>query len=169
MLRCAYTGKAIEGSSDAIWDDGEWISWEYISQLAKEEEEHPDDLERYQDQDVEAIFKDLVSIARDYHRLTGRYLSIWGELGELFAEVMYGMRRHKPYVKGSDGRIGNDWIEVKTISPEKQIDEVRVKRAGNFSALIIVKIDEQLNFESRFIDRKKFKKGTGKFFTAKWE
>jgi hypothetical protein len=31
-MRCAYTGKAVEGSVDAVWDDGEWISWEYINQ-----------------------------------------------------------------------------------------------------------------------------------------
>ena len=30
-IRCSMTGKIIDGPSDAIWDDGEWVSWEYIN------------------------------------------------------------------------------------------------------------------------------------------
>lgn len=111
----------------------------------------------------------MLESAKAYRSLTGRYLSIWGELGELHAELHYGLKRHNPYTKGSDGRIGNDWVEVKTISPEKKSDVVRVKREGNFNVLVIVKIDEDFNFKSRFIERKSLKKGSGKFITAKWK
>lgn len=43
MLRCSYTGKIIEGASDAIWDDGEWISWEYIERFSQEDENATED------------------------------------------------------------------------------------------------------------------------------
>ena len=62
----------------------------------------------------------------------------------------------------------NDYIEIKTISPEKSDDEVRVKRAGNFNMLLVVKIDKHFKFESKMIDRKHLPKGNGKFASVKW-
>jgi hypothetical protein len=82
------------------------------------------------------IFESLVENAMSYHELTGRYLQIWGELGELYAEIKYGIKRHKPHTRGSDGKLGNDFIEIKTISPEKDGGKVQVKRAGNFNRLL---------------------------------
>ena len=96
-------------------------------------------------------------------------MPIFGELGELYAEAKYGMIRHQPNAQGSDGRIGNDWAEVKTISPLKEKYVVKVKRSGNFNKLIVVKIDEELNIESRIIDRKKIRKGSGKMATVSWD
>jgi hypothetical protein len=165
MMQCAYTGQEVHGSVDAVWDDGEWISWDYINQHlddSNSEEYIPDD-------SIEEIFNDLVGVAFRYFEKTGRYLSIWGELGEVYAQLHYGLKRHRPYVQGSDGRIMNDHVEVKTISPEKGIDQIKVKRAGNFNRLLIVKIDKELNFESKMIDRKDLPKGTGKFASVKWD
>jgi len=110
------TGKIIEGSSDAIWDDGEWISWEWINgQLYQQELK-----EKYPNADIElvSVFEELVFNAVAYKEITGRYLPIFGELGELFAEITFGIKRHKPRTPGSDGRLGNDFIEIKTIIPE---------------------------------------------------
>jgi len=107
-------------------------------------------------------------LAQAYKEATGRYLQIWGELGELYAEVEYGLKRHKPYTQGSDGRLDKDWVEVKTISSEKGNDQVLVKRAGNFSKLLVVKINEEFEFESKIIARKKLKKGTGKNAKVSW-
>jgi hypothetical protein len=122
---CAYTGKEVEGSSDAIWDDGEWISWEYINQFVEHEPNNTeqgnneiDDYDKFDE--LEEIFANLIESAQRYKKATGRYLSIWGELGELYVELQYGIARHRPYAQGSDGRIGNDQIEIKTISPEKK-------------------------------------------------
>ena len=95
------------------------------------------------------ILESLVENAMKYHALTGRYLQIWGELGELHAEIAYGIKRHKPMTPGSDGKIGNDYVEVKTISPEKNSTEVQVKRAGNFNKLLIVKISDDFRFDPR--------------------
>jgi hypothetical protein len=63
------------------------------------------------DPELEMIFESLVDNARSYHKLTGRYLQIWGELGELYAEVKYGIKLHKPHTRGSDGKLGNDFVE----------------------------------------------------------
>ena len=71
---------------------------------------------------------------------------------------------------GSDGRRGDDFVEIRTISPEKGCDKVMVRRGGNFSKLIVVRISGDFQFESRIIDRSAFCKGKNKG-TAKvsWE
>lgn len=114
------------------------------------------------------IFENLVESALAYHELTGRYLQIWGELGELYAEVKYGIKRHRPHSQGSDGKLGNNFIEVKTISPEKNGEEVQVKRAGNFNKLLVVRISENFEFEGRLLDRKQLPKGEGAHARVSW-
>jgi hypothetical protein len=120
------------------------------------------------DPELVMIFENLVENAKYYHELTGRYLQIWGELGELFAEIEYGITRHKPHTKGSDGKLGNDFIEIKTISPEKNDNKVQVKRSGNFNILLIVKISHDFTFEGHFIARNDISKGEGKHARVSW-
>lgn len=120
------------------------------------------------DPELVQIFEDLVQSARSHFLLTGRYLQIWGELGELYAEIKYGIKRHKPFTRGSDGKLGNDFIEIKTISPEKEGEQVQVKRAGNFNRLLVVKISEQFEFEGRLIERKNLSKGDGAYARVSW-
>ena len=124
-MRCAMTRISMMDTSDGIWDDGEWISWDWInSQLADQElkAEYPQ-----APIEVIQIFEELVNSVQEYKAATGRYLQIWGELGELYAEIKFGLARHVPGTQGSDGRLGNDWVEVKTISPEKGNDIVQQK------------------------------------------
>ena len=170
---CSYTGKEIEGSSDAIWDDGEWISWEYIDQFVGSSEtpppvfeDFPEDYEKIDE--LSDIFDHLIDSARRYKEITGRYLSIWGELGEYYAELQYGISRFKPYAQGADGRVGNDHVEIKTISPEKEKKGIKVKRTGHFNVLIVVKISPNFEFESRWVERKNLKKGQGKEASLSW-
>ena len=120
------------------------------------------------DPELTMIFDNLVESAMSYHALTGRYLQIWGELGELFAEIKYGVKRHKPHTRGSDGRLGNDFIEVKTVSPEKTNEQVQVKRAGNFNKLLVVKITKEFEFEARLISRKQLSKSDGTHARVSW-
>lgn len=165
MIRCAMTGRPME-VGDGIYDDGEWISWDWINgQLYQQEvkETYP-----HVDPELAMLFEELVENAKTYHHLTGRYLQIWGELGELYAEVKYGIKRHKPHTQGSDGKLGNDFVEIKTISPEKDGGKVQVKRAGNFSKLLVIKIGADFEFDGRFIDRKHLSKGSGTHARVSW-
>lgn len=166
MIQCSMNHRLYTDSSLGIWDDGEWISWDYIN-------EHIEDWElqkEYPNATLELIhnFQALVDVAIDYKRITGRHLDIWGELGEFYAEIKYGLKRHKPKAQGSDGRVGNDFVEVKTISPMKAIDQVEVKRSGNFNKLVIVKIDADYNFVSKLIDRRSIKRSEGKIARVRW-
>ena len=163
---CAYTNVPIESTSDGIWDDDEWISWAYINQQV--ESQWPEKVAHVADPELREIFESLKHTAAAYKEHTGRYLDIFGELGELFAEVEIGIKRHKLNTAGSDGRLGDDFIEVKTISPLKQNDKVRVKRTGNFNKLYVVRISENFFFEGRMIDRRHLKKGDGKLASVRF-
>lgn len=119
--------------------------------------------------EILAIFEELVEAAAKYKRLTGRHLPILGELGEFFAEIVFGIERHDPMTRGSDGKLGNDFVEVKTITPDKANDTVHVKRAGNFGKLVVVKISDDFQFCARMVSRRILKKGEGKFATLSWD
>jgi len=113
------------------------------------------------------IFEDLVDCAARHFRNTGRYLQVWGELGEIYAEIRFGLRRHGSHQAGSDGTIAGKLVEVKTISPEKANANVVVKRQGDFEQLLIVRIDGEFQFTGKLIDREKLSDGGGKFLRAR--
>lgn len=165
-MRCAMTDREYPEFSDGVWDDGEWISWDWINQQLHEQELR----EQYPNADPQLIdvFERLIDIAAAHKALTGSYLQIWGELGELYAEIKFGVKRHRPHTRGSDGKLGNDLVEVKTISPEKAADRVQVKRAGNFSKLLVVKINADFEFDARMVDRRALGKGKGKRARFSW-
>ena len=113
------------------------------------------------------IFQDLVDCAVRHFENTGRYLQVWGELGEIYAEIKFGLRRHETHRAGSDGRIAGKLVEVKTISPEKAGDRVLVKSQGNFEQLLIVRIDRDFQFRRKLFDRGELRGGAGKFLRGR--
>jgi len=110
------------------------------------------------------ILEDLVDCAQRHFQNTGRYLQLWGELGEIYAEIKFGLRRHGTHHAGSDGSIAGKLVEVKTTSPEKGNDHVLVKRQGDFEQLLIVRIDEDFQFTGKLIDRSQLPDGEGKYY-----
>lgn len=173
---CAMTGVPITDPGDGIWDDGEWISWEWINSQLDDEHDAGDipdldpgsELPRPSVLELTQIFLDLVDVARQYKARTGRFLQIWGELGELYAEIRHGLVRHPVHHPGSDGTIEGSLIEVKTISPEKKSDRVLVKSAGDFQKLLVVKVSSDFWFSSRLFDRHELKHGSGPLMKANW-
>jgi len=109
------------------------------------------------------IFQDLIECAARHFENTGRYLQIWGELGEIYAEIKFDLCRHGSHKEGSDGTIAGRRVEVKTISPEKANDHVLVKSQGDFEQLLIVRINEDFQFTGKLFNRSELKGGSGKF------
>lgn len=99
---------------------------------------------------------------------TGLHLNVYGDIGELYGAITHGLKLHKTCAQGSDGRLGNDFIEVKTITPFKQKDEVTVKLAGNFNKLLVVRINENFEVSSKLVDRKSLPKTKRDFVRVKW-
>lgn len=146
---------------NAIYDDGEWITWTEINS-------HLERLEfqaRFPNLDVDLvpIFQDLLSVAQDYHCLTGSHLQVYGDLGELYGAITHGLKLHRNYAQGSDGKIGNHFVEVKTITPFKATDTFTLNLKRNFSKVLIVKIDADFEVQSKLIDRKALPKGKRRF------
>ena len=48
--------------------------------------------------------------------------------------------------QGSDGKLGRDLVEVKTITLDKKSDKVQVKRTEKFGKLAVVKISDDFQF-----------------------
>ena len=141
--------------TDGIWDDGEFVHW--------------DDITRHIEWDDEGeLLEKLLKIAQEYYRFTNRPLPIYGEIGELFAQRQYGIDLHTPNAQGSDGRCMDDFYEVKTITPFKSKDVVKVKKAGNFNKLVLVKITEDHQISSKIFDRAHLPKTKGDFYIVPW-
>ena len=65
-MRCAMTGREFTDPSDGIWDDGEWISWDYLGRQIYEQDrsaEFP-----AASQEMLDVFDNLVDAARDYKK-----------------------------------------------------------------------------------------------------
>ena len=150
----------------AIYDDGEWITWTEInSHLALLEARA-----RYPDLPVELVpvFQSLLAAARDYHNLTGNHLQVYGDLGELYGAIVHGIKLHRNYAQGSDGKLGNDFVEVKTITPFKRNDTVTLNLKRNFSKVLVVRIDANFEVQGRLLDRKTLPKSKGSRLRLKW-
>jgi len=166
------------GSGAAPWE-WERISREWVDrELASEQKDDayavkPSETYRSRDGfpfsvlEQAEIFHDLIDCAARHFENTGRYLQVWGELGEIYAEIKFGLRRHATHQAGSDGTIAGKLVEVKTISPEKNCDHVLVKRQGDFEQLLIVRIDQNFEFRAKLIDRSELGGGTGKFLKGR--
>ncbi|ACT46992.1 hypothetical protein [Methylotenera mobilis] len=153
------------GSGLAPWE-WQYISKEWVdSQLESEQIEHFKSRDGFPFSTLEQteIFHDLIDCAERHFENTGRYLQVWGELGEIYAEIKFGLRRHGTHRAGSDGTIDGRLVEVKTISPEKTSDHVLVKSQGDFERLLIVRIDRHFQFQGKLFERSELKGATGKF------
>lgn len=151
---------------NAIYDDGEWITWTEInSHLERLEFEA-----RFPDLKVDLvpIFQRLLNLSIEYHELTGRHLQVYGDLGELYGAIRYDLKLHRNYAQGSDGKIGNDFVEVKTITPFKSNDSITLNLKRNFSKVLIVKIDGTFEVQGKLIRRKDLPKGKGDLLRIDW-
>jgi hypothetical protein len=154
------------GPDNALWDDGEWISWDEINQQIQYKEwgaKYPN-----ADRALIPVFEQLLSVAQEYHEKTGLHLQVYGDLGEIFGAITYGIKLHSNYAKGSDGKLGNDFVEIKTITPFKNRDEVEVNMARHFSKLLVVRINEEFEIAHRLVARGSLPKSSGKRLRIRW-
>lgn len=153
------------GTGLAPWDyeylDRDWVD----DQLNGELEENANSIKPFISRqglpfsilEQSEILYDLVDCASRHFENTGRFLQVWGELGEIYAEIKFGLCRHSTHTRGSDGTIEGKLVEVKTISPEKSNNRVTVKSHGDFEQLLIVGIDKNFNFRGKLVNRSELK------------
>lgn len=95
-------------------------------------------------------------------------MQVHGDIGELFAAITLGLKLHRNYTPGSDGRLGDDFVEVKTITPFKANDVVTVKASGNFNKLFVVNVNEEFELSYRLIARRELPMPKGGLNQISW-
>lgn len=167
-MYCAMTGVEIRDSSDGIWDDGEWISWDWINTqieiqengplAEKEIEQEFDDVDR--EPSAELLFR-ILAAKNHYEHTLGKISPEWGPIGEAYIAERFGVKLCSRHTEGHDGRLGDELIEIKTITPHKRRAFVTVKRTGNFSILAVVRVTDDCRLEVRFVRRNALPFGDG--------
>ncbi len=164
------TGIPIRDPADGIWDDGEWISWAYINQFIDDEElpapGKPADRGAVVDQvpPVEPQGAELLTLLMDAIAHSARSRDPapqWGRIGELYVAERFGLALTKSHSQGHDGRLEDDLVEIKTITPNKRRAFVSVKRSGNFNYLAVVRVDANYQLDARLIPRSQLPAGDG--------
>ena len=137
------------------------MSWDVINHYA-----YLHDLrEQYPKAEPEQVelLNEMRIAAANYNKLTGRTSRMLGEIGELYCAIITGAKLHyNDTAQGSDARLGNDWIEVKTITPAKNSNYVDVKCRGNFNKVYVVKVHADYSLSGRMFDRKEVTSGKPK-------
>ncbi len=111
----------------------------------------------------------LVCEASSREKQTGKVSALWGRVGELYAAIRYGVKLSRRNAQGHDGRLGNELVEIKTITPRKRKLFVRAKRAGNFSMLAVIRVRPDHQFEARIVRRNRLPKGNdGAYVVLSW-
>lgn len=160
---------------ERFWIDGEWIAPydednEFGSELERLEHEAQVkwDYPHASDYDLIQYLEDLLQIAEDYNRQTGRHLNVYGDIGELYGAVVYGIRLNRLYAPGADGRMGDDHVEIKTISPTSTSGTKYVSTKGNWNKILLVKIDPQFDVRGYLLERKNLPT-KGESLKIKWD
>lgn len=171
-MRCSMTGIPIRDCSDGIWDDGEWISWDYINrQIAIQEGEldPAEEVRLFRSQPKGEALLDLIDLAVLDEESGESPSPRWGNIGELYIAERYGVVLSREHAQGHDGRLGNDLVEIKTLTPNKHRPVVRVKRKGNFSLLAVVRVNEYHEFAALLVRRDKLPMaGEGEWLFIDW-
>lgn len=111
----------------------------------------------------------LVRAASAHEQQSATSGQLWGRIGELYTALRYGVRLCRKCAQGHDGRLGNDLVEIKTITPKKRKLCVRAKRSGNFSLLAVVRVLPDQRFDVRIVRRDRLPKyGEGKYLVLSW-
>jgi hypothetical protein len=170
-MRCSMTGVPIRDSGDGVWDDGEWISWVYINQFIDDEDVSPAPADApdsaaaaEQPKAVEPQGAELLTLLMDaiaHASKSPNPFPLWGRIGELYAAERFGIELTRAHTQGHDGRLGDDLVEIKTITPGKRAPFVTVKRAGNFNHLVIVRVDSDYQLDARLVPRNRLPSGDG--------
>lgn len=102
--------------------------------------------------------------------LEGPASLLWGRIGELYEAQRLGVSLSRRNAQGHDGHLGNELVEVKTITRGKKKTGVRVKFAGNFSVLVVVRVTDEYELQLRRIEREALSAPPGaEYFLVDWD
>lgn len=116
-----------------------------------------------------AAFQGLLRSARDFEAATTRHLEIYGSIGELYGAITHGIVLHRRNAEGSDGQLGNNFVEIKTISPFKNWKVVKVRMDRHFNRLLAVRVMRDFLVQGVMVPRSHLPKHNDSEMLLEWE
>jgi hypothetical protein len=153
--------------STFAWTPDQWLSWGDINDPAQANQiQH-----HFPDADPAyiAALQGLLRTARSFNASTNRHLQIYGDIGELYGAIVHGIALHRFSAEGSDGRLGDDFVEIKTISPFKSWKVVNLRMDRHFSKLLAVRVMQDFSVQGVMVSRSALPKPDSPEMILEWE
>ncbi|MDX8350051.1 hypothetical protein SLH49_18835 [Cognatiyoonia sp. IB215446] len=150
-----------------MWTDDQLLSWGDINdpaQAAQIRQSFPDADPAY----IKA-FQGLLRTVREFEAATSRHLQIYGDIGELYGAIAHGIVLHRRNAEGSDGRLGDNFVEIKTISPFKNWKAVTVRMDRHFNRLLAVRVMGDFSVQGAMVSRSDLPKPDGPELILEWD
>ena len=127
-------------------DEARWLHWDNVDDSTR----HCDGAVPHSaDPEVVALFDELLAAAKSYRRLTGRHLEVFAELGELYAEIHYGVGCSR-----RNALLGTGGVAVRTT--KMSAPKVSLRGIEDLDRLLVIRISDDYEFEAKVADRQHF-------------
>ncbi|WP_204218526.1 hypothetical protein, partial [Loktanella sp. S4079] len=150
-MNCQMPSPSEMTTPTSVWSPDQWLSWGNINDPVQADQirlHFPDT-----DPVYIATLQGLLRTARVFNASTNRHLQIYGDIGELYGAIVHGIALHRFSAEGSDGRLGNDFVEIKTISPFKKRKLVNLRMDRHFSKLLAVRVMQDFSVQGVMVSR----------------
>ena len=130
-------------------DDAGWVAWSAADQMLI----HPGAGAHgaAPDPSLLGYFKHLLHLSRIYHADTGRHLTVYPDIAEVFATLAFGIAQNADTERGTAGHLGDDRVGIMIKTPDP--DRAETAPTGPFDMLLLVRIDSSFNVAGRLLDR----------------
>ena len=151
----------------SVWSPDQWLSWGNINDPAQA------DQIRFHFPDADPVYiatlQRLLRTAHVFNASTNRHLQIYGDIGELYGAIAHRIALHRFSAEGSDGRLGKDFVEIKTISPFKSWKVVKLRMDRHFSKLLAVQVMQDFSVQGVMVSRSALPKPDSPEMIVEWE
>lgn len=113
------------------WTPDQWLSWGGIDDPTEADQIRC----RFPDAEATniAALKGPLHAARSFHTPINHQLQVDGDTGDLYGAIVRGIVLHRFNAQGSDGWLGDGYVEINTISPIKKWKIVNLRMGRHFS------------------------------------
>ncbi len=154
-------------TSQPAWTSSQWLNWGDINDPAHAVQirnHFPDANPTYI-----AALQALLQTASSFNVATKRHHQIYGDIGELYGAIVHGIALHRFNAQGSDGRFGDDFVEIKTISPFKKRKLVNLRMDRHFSKILVVQVMQDFSVQGMMVSRSVLPKPDLPKMILEWE
>ncbi|MFK7743410.1 MAG: hypothetical protein AB8B47_00040 [Roseobacter sp.] len=144
------------------WDSGDWIEWHRTPTGADDRicaAATSDPSAR-----LAALHVNLLRAAKGYFEMTGQHLPVYRTIAHVFAALHYNVD-----LEGPERTCAASGLEVLCIRPNDPTGVVEVDLSAPFTALLVVRIDDNFTTQARVMDRDLLPDRTTGSYTLSWQ